>query len=89
MSLNIPHLELSGAQIVPISFACPRDESIGISASTSRQQYWRITNPDNASPNHTGDAFCTTFNSVPTETCFKVIVVCISPGMFGSSNLSV
>src|SRR5437867_1247601 len=29
------------------------------------------------------------FNSVPQETFSSVIVVCISPGRFGSSNLSV
>jgi len=29
------------------------------------------------------------FNSVPQNTCFNAIVVCISPGRFGSSNLSV
>src|SRR5258707_13745652 len=29
------------------------------------------------------------FTSVPTDTFFNVIVTCISPGRFGSSNLSV
>ena len=36
-----------------------------------------------------GTPSCTTFISVPTDTSRSVTVVTISPGMFGSSNLSV
>jgi len=36
-----------------------------------------------------GTPACTMFSSVPQDTCFKETVVCISPGKFGSSNVSV
>jgi hypothetical protein len=32
---------------------------------------------------------CVTLSSVPQDTAFRVTVVTISPGMFGSSNWSV
>ena len=36
-----------------------------------------------------GTPSCTTLSSVPTDTFFRTTVTCISPGRFGSSNLSV
>src|SRR5215471_2694533 len=64
----------------------------GISASTSFAKRAR----DSCQPRQhasggmtAGTPSWTTCNSVPQETRFKVIVVCISPGRFGSSNLSV
>ena len=39
--------------------------------------------------NDSGTPSCTMFSSVPHETFLSVIVVCISPAKFGSSNLSV